>query len=341
MTTYRPTTRKPARGARFGVAGAITALTAGAAFALPAAASQRSSAWVTNDVLKITGTRKADDLVLRLAAGAPGTLEVDFADAPGAEFSFDRTTFSRIEVHLGNGADRYTVDQVNGSFADEAIKVWGENGNDSFAGGDNAEQFFGGRGNDSADGNRGSDTANLGSGHDSFRWDPGDGSDIVDGGSGVDTLDFNGANGDEQMSLFAEGRRAIFFRVQGTIRIDMDNVEHVDLDALGGVDTFDVGDVSRTDVRLVDADLSGPSGGGDGQADVVTVNGTQRADVIRVAAVGGRVDVRRLATKVRISGPDTIDRLQVMALDGNDRVHVDAAAQALMTVAVDLGSGQH
>src|SRR5829696_6167092 len=335
MTTYHPHSRKLARAARFGVVGAVTALTGGSAFALPAAADQQGSASVANDVLTISGTRDADNLALRLASGAPGTLQVDFADATGAEFSFERSTFSRIEVHLGNGADVYSVDQVNGSFNDEAITVYGENGDDSFTGGDSVEQFFGGRGDDDADGNRGNDTADLGSGSDSFRWDPGDGSDVVEGDAGFDTLDFNGNNGAEQMSLFAEGSRAIFFRVQATIRMDMDNVEHVDLDALGGVDTFDVTDLSGTDVRVVDVDLSVPPGTGDGQADVVTVNGTEDADAVQIAAADGRVDVSGLATSVRIMGPDTIDRLQMMALGGNDIVDVDAAAQALMTVAVD------
>ena len=51
--------------------------------------------------------------------------QVDFADAGGAEFSFERSTFSRIEVHLGNGADVYSVDQASGSFNDEAITVQG------------------------------------------------------------------------------------------------------------------------------------------------------------------------------------------------------------------------
>jgi hypothetical protein len=77
----------------------------------------------------------------------------------------------------------------------------------------------------------------------------------------------------------------------------------------------------------------------DGQ-DVVTVNGTEDADTVQVAAADGRVDVSGLATSVRISRPDTVDRLQVKALGGNDVVNVDAAAEALMTVAVDLGSGQ-
>ena len=154
MTTYHPHSRKLARAARFGVVGAVTALTGGSAFALPAAADQQGSASVANDVLTITGTQQADNLALRLAPGAPGTLQVDFADAAGAEFSFERSTFSRIEVHLGNGADVYSVDQANGSFNDEAITVYGENGDDSFTGGDSVEQFFGGRGDDDADGNR-------------------------------------------------------------------------------------------------------------------------------------------------------------------------------------------
>ena len=66
---------------------------------------------------------------------------------------------------------------------------------------------------------------------------------------GWDTLDFNGADGDEQMSLTPNGSRSLFLRTQGNIRMDMDGVEKLDLTALAGVDTITLDDMSGTDFR--------------------------------------------------------------------------------------------
>jgi Ca2+-binding RTX toxin-like protein len=306
----------------------------------PAAAAPAPSATVADDTLVVTGTNAAELLALRLQAGAPGTLQVDFGDDGVAEHSFDRATFSRIDVRLLGGSDQFRMDQANGIFADESATIDGGNGNDSLNGGDAVEVFLGGNGADTVDGNRGNDTAYLGNGRDSFRWDPGDGSDIVEGQNGNDTLDFNGAAGDEIMSLSPNGSRSLFLRDVANIRMDMDGVERLDLTALGGVDTVTVDDMSGTDFRRADVDLSGPAGGGDGAGDIVTVKGTAGADRVRVGTDAARVDVKGLATKVRLTGSETIDQLKISTLDGNDTVRVDGAVFGLITPFVDLGTGQ-
>jgi Ca2+-binding RTX toxin-like protein len=326
------------------------ALTAGAAAALaiglaaagpanPAGATQSPSARVANDTLTVTGTSHGDRIALRLAPGASGTMQVDLNDDGTAEHSFDRNTFSRIEVFLGSGSDQFRVDQANG-IIDEPTTIAAGSGNDTLNGGDAIELFSGGSGNDAVDGNRGNDTAVLGSGSDSFRWDPGDGSDVVEGRSGTDTLDFNGAGVAENMSLSANAGRSLFLRDVASIRMDMDGVERLDLTALGGPDALTVQDMSGTDFRRADVDLSGPAGGGDGQPDIVTVNGTERADRIDVETDGARVDVEGLKTEVRIAGSETIDRLEVNSRGGNDDVDVEQAVFSLIGVAVDLGTGQ-
>ena len=205
---------KIARASRFGVVGAVAALAVGSASAAPAAAaSPPPSASVANGTLSVTGSNGGDRIALRLAPGAPGILQVDFGDDGTAEFAGDRNTFTRIDVLAGNGDDQFRVDQANGTFADEAITVDGGNGDDVLNGGDGAEMFSGGRGIDVIDGNRGADSALLGSGDDSFRWDNGDGSDAVDGSAGFDTLEFNGAAVAENLSLSANGERALLSRV--------------------------------------------------------------------------------------------------------------------------------
>ena len=324
-------------GARpLGLAAGAAALAFALATASPAAAAP-SSASVANDALTVSSGSGADRIALRLAAGAPGTLEVDFGDDGSADFSFDRATFSRIDVSAGSGDDQVRIDEVNGTFEDEATTIYGGSGSDTIDGGQGAELLIGGSGSDVIDGNRGNDTAHLGSGNDSFRWDPGDGSDTIGGHSGTDTLDFNGADAVENMRLSPNGERSLFFRDAGNINMDMDDVEQLDLTTLGGVDTFTAEDMSGTDFVRADVDLSGSAGGGDGASDVVTVNATADDDQLEVSTDGTAVEVEGLQTTVGIVGSETIDKLQVNTLQGDDAVDVDDAVSALIEVFVDLG----
>jgi hypothetical protein len=330
-----------ARVRRFGVAAAALTIAATVA-AGPAVAAPRfaGSAWVRHDTLVVIGSRGDDRIALRLKSGAPDRLQVDFGDDGVADRTFDRDRFTRVTVFAGRGDDRVRIDEGSGTFADEAVAISGGRGDDVLDGGSGVERFAGGPGRDTIDGNGGNDRAWLGSGRDAFRWDPGDGSDVVEGQSGTDTLDFNGAAAGENMRLSPDGRRAQFLRDVGNIRMDMNDVERLDLTALDGVDTVTVDDMSRTDMRRADVDLSGPAGGGDGRADIMTVNGSARGDDIEVGADDGRVDVQGLAARVRITGGETIDRLQINGLRGDDDVVVDDDVENVIGVEVDLGSGQ-
>jgi hypothetical protein len=323
---------------RLAVGGAVIGLAASALALSGHAAAAGDTATVAKDTLTISTGSGADRLALRLQAAAPTQLQVDFGDDGSADATFDRATFSRIAVALGSGNDTFRVDQVNGAFADETLVVDGGSGNDVMDGGDGRETFNGGSGSDAVDGNRGDDTGELGSGNDSFRWDPGDGSDVVEGASGTDTLDFNGAGAAESMSLSANGRRSVFLRDVATIRMDMDEVEQLDLTALGGVDKMTVGDMSGTDFRLANVDLSGPAGGGDTAADEITVQGSARADRVSVRTDGAAVEVDGLRTTTRITGSETIDHLQVNGLAGNDTIDVAPDVATRIQTDVDLGA---
>ena len=114
-----------------------------------------------------------------------------------------------------------------------------------------------------------------------FQWDPGDGSDVVEGQDGSDTLLFNGSGANERFEVSANGGRVLFTRDVGNIVMDINDVETVNVNALGGTDSLTVNDLSGTDVTQVAINLAGTIGGtgGDGQADTVTVNATNGDDV--------------------------------------------------------------
>ena len=95
-----------------------------------------------------------------------------------------------------------------------------------------------------------------------------------------DTLLFNGANVNEHIDLSANGSRVRLFRDVGNVTMDLNGVEQVNVNALGGADTITVNDLTGTGVTQVNIDLASTpgSGTGDGQADTVIVNGTAGND---------------------------------------------------------------
>lgn len=345
-------------GARQLSLAAAATLAVGLVAAAPAAhAAEPPPASVINGTLTVVGTNGNDNVTLELS-NDQAQLLVDLGNGTLPQ-AFDRATFTDIAAFPGNGDDTFAVDSAKGAVAtpmtvdggngNDTINggaandlLVGGNGNDTIRGGDGNDLIFSNNGGDSVDGQRGTDTEILGNGDDIAIWLPGEGNDNVDGGNGVDTLTFDGAGANEKFAVTAEGSHAIFTRDLGNIRMDNLDVEALDLAAFGGADTVTVGDLSGTDLVQADVDLGASRGGApDGQFDLVTVNGTNDADQVSVNADGSAVDVAGLHANVRVTGADTSDQLHVSTGDGNDTVAVGGAAQALITVGVDLGAGQH
>jgi Ca2+-binding RTX toxin-like protein len=174
------------------------------------------------------------------------------------------------------------------------------------------------------------DVAFLGAGDDVFVWDPGDGSDIVEGQDGIDTMLFNGSAGDETFAVSANGGRTIFTRNLGNIVMDLNDVERITLNALGGVDNVTVGDLSGTDVTDVAINLAATGGGGDGAVDTVTINATNGDDIVLVAGNNGGVSVLGLSAAVTIFGFEQQDRLVVNGLAGDDVVDASGLVAAIL-----------
>ena len=101
-----------------------------------------------------------------------------------------------------------------------------------------------------------------------------------------------------------------FTRNVANIVMDTNDVEAIDVNALGGVDTLTVNDLSGTDLIEVNADLAGAIGGtaGDLAADNVIVNGTNGDDVAIVAGNASGVSVLGLAAQVNVTGAEAGQR---------------------------------
>ena len=321
-------------GRSLGLAAAAT-LAAGLVGAVPADASPAvASVTVADNTLIVAGTNGPDRVIVDFTNPDSVGIDID-----GDRQSVGRRTFTAVSVRLRSGDDRFSVVSGGSALTDEPLVIHGGNGDDDLRGGAGVDVLFGDRGDDFVNGALGTDTEMLGAGDDVAGWDPGQGSDAIFGQYGVDTLLFNGAGGDEVMSLSANGDRAVFLRSPGSIRMDLDDVERVQVNTLGGVDTVTVNDVSGTDVEETTIDLS-VAGAGDTKADTVVVSGSPQADDVVVDASGGTVDVTGLRPETRITGSESFDRLLVNTLGGSDQVHVTDAATALIGILVDFGADQ-
>jgi hypothetical protein len=300
------------------------------------AATQADAAYtaqVKAGTLQIRGDGASDRLVL---TPAPTTLLVDVGEDGTADFTFDRSTFTAVNVQAGDGDDEVRVDNAVSPLE---LTIDGGAGDDTLIGANGNETLIGGAGNDFADGNIGADTARMGTGDDTFEWDPGDGSDTVDGQGGTDALDFHGSNIGEQLVASADGSHVRFTRNVAAIVMDLDNVEGLALRSLGGVDQVTVGDLTGTDMKTAAVDLGAFDGTPDATSDTVTVTGTAQRDNVAVTKAGGQVLVKGLATQTTIAGSDPgIDLLRVNTLDGDDNVTVAPDVADLMATAVDLGA---
>jgi len=264
---------------------------------------------------------------------------VRFDRVSPAPFFLDIGTTENLVVNANGGDD--TITAGNGLAGLIKLTIDGGAGNDTISGGDGDDKLLGGDGNDLIIGGRGNDTALLGAGDDTFVWNPGDGSDVVEGQDGTDTLVFNGSNVSEKISISANHGRVSLVRDVGNVTMDLNGVEHIQLNALGSADNITVNDLSGTGVTQVAIDLASPpgSGAGDGAADTVTVNATKYDDVIAVQGQGGSLTVTGLPEAITISGSESTDALVVAGGAGNDTLSAATLPAGNTTLTLDGGSG--
>jgi Ca2+-binding RTX toxin-like protein len=171
----------------------------------------------------------------------------------------------------GNGNDVLTGDEGNDlikglagndtlSGLDGKDTIYGGDDNDLILGGNDVDSLYGNAGDDVVVGNKGNDRMIGNAGDDILGWADGDGSDRMSGNAGYDTVAVTGSveKGDDFV-LAQDGNKAIFDRVNlGKFTLTVDSAEKFDVAGLGGNDKFTVGDLSNTDVKLVE--FSGGAG---------------------------------------------------------------------------------
>jgi Ca2+-binding RTX toxin-like protein len=291
---------------------------------------------VGSDTVEVNGGGGAEVFT----ATANGT-RVRFDRLEPAPFALDVGTSEKLVLNANGGDDSFSA---TGNLAVLIqLTVDGGSGEDTILGSNGVDLLLGGDNDDFVDGQQGNDAAFLGAGNDVFQWDPGDGSDTLEGQDGTDTMLFNGSGGAELFEASANSGRVLFTRNLGNIVMDVNDLEVIDLNALGNTDTLTVNDLSGTDLTEINSDLAGTIGGtaGDGQADTVVVNGTNGADVIDVVGAGTSASVLGLSARVNIANSEGAnDSLVVNALGGDDDVTATTLPAGVIKLTIDGGAGE-
>jgi Ca2+-binding RTX toxin-like protein len=289
------------------------------------------------DAVIVTGTNSNDAVQVQgspelvTVAGLPAFVGVSRAEAANDE----------LEINTLGGDD--TISAV--TLAAGTIKqltIDSGAGNDLVIGSQGVDVLRAGDGNDVVAGLQGNDTAFLGAGDDLFVWGPGGGNDTIEGQDGFDQLLFIGSGDNENITISANGARVIFFRNVDNVTMDLDDVERIDLHALGGADNIVINDLSGTDITLVAIDLESAfgSGVGDGQVDHVTVAGTGGADAFVIAGAGGNVNVVGGSSSVAILHTEATDQLTVNGFDGADVINASGLSAGQISLTLNGGLGE-
>jgi Ca2+-binding RTX toxin-like protein len=238
--------------------------------------------------------------------------------------------------------DRLTINAQGGDDVINASGLKADGIQLTMNGGLGADLFVGSEGDDLINGGDGDDTALMGAGDDTFVWNPGDDNDTIEGQDGFDTMLFNGANAAENVNIFANGGRALFFRDVATVTMDLNDVESIDFNALGGADNIVVRDLSGTDVVEVNVALAAALGGtaGDGQADTVTAEATNGDDVAVVVGDASGVSVLGLAAQINVTGAEAgNDRIVIKGFAGDDVIEASGVGAGVVGLTLDGGDG--
>src|SRR5262249_9087924 len=151
----------------------------------------------------------------------------------------------------------------------------------------------------------------------------------------------------EVFGISADGDRVRLSRDLDDVTMDLNEVEKIDVNALGGADRAVVNDLSGTDVKEIDLSLAATSGGdaGDGDVDSVIVEGTAAGDRIPIQGTAGGIVVSgdfaqgaSLPYSMTILAVEAADGLQIDGNGGDDTIDA-SALETPVTFRAEGGAG--
>jgi Ca2+-binding RTX toxin-like protein len=314
-----------------------------------------------NDVILVSGSALHDTVALSQ------TLEGTVFSINGVLASTnDLSEFEGvIHVDLLGGNDSATLvgysiptsvmggdgnDLVNAEGLLATVSISGGSGNDTLRGSAFADEISGDSGNDDIYAGTGDDTLTGGDGNDDFFWFAGDGLDLIDGGTGDDWAGFAGSTTADNAftltpltsstpstapGLGSGDSNRVLVSYSSAQASHMSDVEAVSLNGGGGCDSYGIGNLQTTDLRVVDVAFSTTAMGG-----VVSTYATNLPDTITVTAdAPNQIGVNGLAVPVRIFNANPATAIVVHAGFGTDTIEVDPVAETQAIIVIDGGSG--
>lgn len=292
---------------------------------------------VDNDQADLYGTAAGETIIIAPGQDATGANQVTVTSGSNAPVSVGLDSIEQFVVHGGAGDDHLTdFNSINNTFTHFTLD--GGAGDDVIQGGNAAETLIGGSGNDSISSGQGADLVQMGSGNDTFVWNPGDGSDTIDGGTGNDTLQFNGSAVGEKMSVSATGGHVQILRDVGAISLDVTGTEHINIADHRGTDFLTLNDLSGTDVKDVNLDLT-PDAGDDPGTETVTMNATAGNDHIFLKGDASDMKISGLSATAHLLNSSATDSLIIAGGAGDDKIDASALLTGGAKLTLDGGDG--
>jgi Ca2+-binding RTX toxin-like protein len=197
-------------------------------------------------------------------------------------------------------------------------------------------------GDDLVNGGPGNNEVQLGAGNDTFTWNPGDGSSLIDAGDGIDSILVNGSDqaesftGNSERSIGGNGGLGVLLKgISPTpFNLQIQNAEHLTLNANGGDDSFTGADDFAQDIAFT-------MNGGDGN-DTLRFVGTPGDDTAELSAQGAIFNNALIAlSNVEAfqfpGGSGGNDSLNVVS--GAWHVNADTPPGTMPNVTVTVGAG--
>ena len=237
--------------------------------------------------------------------------------------------------------DRLTLNGLGGDDVVNATSLEADGIQLTMNGGLGADMFLGSEGDDLINGGDGNDVALMGAGDDTFVWNPGDDNDTLEGQDGFDTMLFNGANVAENIDISANGGRVLFFRDIANVTMDLNDVEGIDFNALGGADNDrrQRPERHRRDRRSTSTSPR-PAAAGDDAQPTTSSSTAPTATTWSWSSATRRRGRARPGAQVNITGAEAAnDRLTVNALAGDDVVEASGLAAGAIQLTLDGGDG--